>query len=252
MKILVLAGTAEATALARILVARPDTDVVASLARGTTTTDLPCPVRIGGFGAVEGLVEALHAGGIDALVDATHPFATTMSEHAVAAAAAADVPLVRLLRPAWRPLPRDDWRDAADLDDAARCVRTLGARRVLLTIGRMHLARFSALDDVHLVVRSIDPPSPARHDVTVVLGRGPFSVDDERHLLDDHHIDTLVTRNSGGSRAKLDAARDAGVRVVMIGRPRPPEAHMVESVDAAVAWLSSRQADRATNGQSAQ
>jgi precorrin-6A/cobalt-precorrin-6A reductase len=242
--VLLLAGTAEAAALARLLVAG-GVGVTASLAgRTRAPAPLPCPVRTGGFGGAAGLAAALRAGGFGLLVDATHPFAAVMPHHAATAAAEAGVPRLRLLRPPWRPGPGDRWDEVDDLDAAADRLAEVGARRVLLTTGRGTLAPFAGLPaaGISVVVRSIEPPDlpPALAGVTVVRDRGPYDLAAESALLREHRADALVTRNSGGTEtaAKLAAARDAGVRVVMVRRPRQPAGPSVGTPEEAAAWVS--------------
>ena len=233
MTVLVLAGTVEARTLIEALVGR-GVDVMASLAGRTAAPHpLPCPVRVGGFGGAGGLAHELRARTIHALVDATHPFADEMPEHARAAADEVGIPHLRLVRPPWHPNDGDHWTIVAD---AAEAARALTGRRALLTLGRQELDPFVNIDGVDLVVRSVDPPPPGPWSA-VILGHGPFSYDDELGLLRQQRIDALVTRNSGGPRAKLDAARDAGVAVVMIRRPAPVEAPTVNDVGAAVEWV---------------
>ncbi len=241
MRVLLLAGTTEAAALAALLADRPDIEVMASLAgRTTTPAPLPCPVRTGGFGGADGLARELHTGGYDALVDATHPFATVMPHNAAAAATATGIPRLRLARPPWCPGAGDDWHEVADLEAAAALLPGLGARRVLLTTGRLELASFAAVPGVHFVVRSIEPADPMPlTDATVLLARGPFSVDDEVAVLRDHRIDTIVTKNSGAAAtaAKLAAARTLALRVVMVRRPPQPPGPRADTSDAALRWL---------------
>ena len=239
--VLVLAGTAEAAEIAtRLHVA--GVPVVASLAGRTSAPGaLPCPVRTGGFGGVDGLVAELRRGGYRAVVDATHPFAATMPHHAAAAAATAGVPRVRVLRPPWVPRPGDRWDEVDDLAAAARRLDEVGAERVLLTVGRYDLAVFTPGGGRHHVVRSIEAPDPGvLPGATVITARPPFDLPGEVALLRRHRIDTLVTKNSGGAAtaAKLDAARDEGVRVVVVRRPPPPPGPVVATVDAALSALA--------------
>ena len=245
MKVLLLAGTTEATDLARLLAASPDVDVTVSFAgRTSVAAKLDCRVRVGGFGGVDGLVAEIRGEGYDVVVDATHPFAAQMPWHAAAAASAAGIPRVRLLRPPWLPGPGDAWHDVTDLAAAARELRKLDAHRVLLTTGRMELAPFVPLAGagVGFVVRSIEPPKPQPIDgATVILARPPFTVADEIALLHEHQIDTVVTKNSGGTAtaAKLTAARRVGLPVVMVARPPVPPGPCVATSEGAVAWLHS-------------
>lgn len=241
MNVLVLGGTAEARRLACLLDRAPATRVVLSLAGHTSgPVPVPCPVRTGGFGGADGLAAHLRAAAVDALVDATHPFAATMAANAARAAALVGIPRLRLVRPAWSPGPGDRWIDAADLPDARRRLVEVGARRVLLTTGRLGLGPFASMPGVHFVVRCVEDPGPMPlADATVLRGRGPFDVGAEAAVLRDHDIDTLVTKNSGGPDAKLVAARAAGVGVVMVRRP-PAGAPgpRVATAAEACAWLA--------------
>lgn len=235
--VLILGGTAEARALAAALV-DGDVPVVSSLAGRVRDPALPAgEVRIGGFGGVDGLAAFVTERGVTAVVDATHPFASTITANAVAACAATGVPLVVLRRPGWAPQP--GWIWAVSLADAAARLPALG-ERVFLTTGRTSLPTFAGLD-LEFLVRCVDPPSgrlPRR--ITVLLSRGPFTVHGERALLREHRIDVLVTKDSGGplTSAKLAAARAEGVRTLVVRRPPPPVGvEMVATVDAAVDWL---------------
>src|SRR5262245_23403999 len=199
--VLVLAGTAEAAEVATRLHQR-DVRVTASFAGRTGgMRELPCAVRVGGFGGVDGLVAALRDGGFDRLVDATHPFAAVMPWHAATAAERAGVPRLRVLRPPWRAGEGDRWDEVADLAGAARRLEDVGARRVLLTVGRYELGAFGEVGEgMEVVVRSIEvPEDDVVPGATVVSARGPFTVEGEAALLAEHGIDTLVTKNSGAA-----------------------------------------------------
>jgi precorrin-6A/cobalt-precorrin-6A reductase len=238
--VLVLAGTAEATALARRLHAS-GRDVVSSLAGITSNpTDRPGRVRRGGFGGVDGLISYLVSHGIAAVVDATHPFAAVMPFHAQSACAAAGVPLCRLLREPWRPGDGDEWIDVDGLDAAAAAIERIGARRVLLATGRQSLAPFATCERQWFLARSIEAVADPPANMTTIQDRGPYTVEAERALIAAHEIDTLVTKNAGGeaTAAKLAAARDAGVRVVMVRRPsQPPGVYTVTTVGEAQRWV---------------
>jgi precorrin-6A/cobalt-precorrin-6A reductase len=270
VKVLLLAGTTEARALTDLLTTtRPDVDLTISYAGhtrrppfaigtdGPENTGAPDPggagepggdgearVRLGGFGGAEGLAAEVRQEGYDAIVDATHPFAAVMPWHAAAAADAVDIPRLRLLRPPWEPSPGDTWLEVADLAAAPDALRKVDAHRVLLTTGRLELAPFRPLSQagVEFVLRSIEPPDPQPLlGATVVLARPPFTVADEIALLHDHRIDTVVTKNSGGTStaAKLTAARRVGLPLVMVTRPPTPAGPLVETPAEAVAWLES-------------
>ncbi|WP_016906881.1 cobalt-precorrin-6A reductase [Streptomyces xiaopingdaonensis] len=241
--VLLLGGTTEARALAGLLAEEPGLRVTSSLAGRVAAPRLPPgEVRTGGFGGVAGMTDWLRRHRVDALIDATHPFAETISSHAALAAAGAHVPLLALRRPGWAPGEGDDWHPVGSLDEAAAVLPELG-RRVFLTTGRMGLAAFAALDRLWFLLRSVDPPeSPAPRRLRTVLERGPFALEDERRLLAEHRIDVLVTKDSGGAATapKLAAAREARIPVVVVRRPRAPEGvHAVADGAAALDWLRS-------------
>ena len=198
-------------------------------------------VRVGGFGGVEGMVRWLRDERIDAVVDATHPFAATITAHAALACRRLDLPSVVLARPAW---PHGGAIVVSSDVQAAEVVGQNYYSRVFLTTGRSGTAAFATVDAWFLIraVTAPDPGSlPLRHEL--VLSRGPYRYDDELRLLRDHRIDALVTKNSGGdmTRAKLDAADALGVAVVMVDRPTLPDGVCtVSTVEAAVDWVSSR------------
>ncbi|MBL8701392.1 MAG: cobalt-precorrin-6A reductase [Alphaproteobacteria bacterium] len=244
-RILILGGTTEARELAARLVERHGRalDVVTAQAGRTRA---PRAVRgilhRGGFGGAAGLASFLRRERIDALVDATHPFATRMKAQAIAAARAAGTPFVTLRRGAWPRVSGDRWIEVEDGVAAASAAAALG-RRIFLTLGHRDLEAFAAIRDRHFLVRTIEPP--LRFDFAsaeLLLARGPFALDAERALMRAHRIDVLVTKASGGDAtyAKIAAARELGLPVVVIRRGAPPEAPSVGDVDAAVAWVRRR------------
>lgn len=238
--VLVLAGTTEAAALVERLVAHDGLEVVASLAgRVREPRRLPCPTRVGGFGGADGLAAWLREAGTDLLVDATHPFARHMPSNAVEAAARAGVAHVRLRRAPWTPQAGDDWQEVDDLHEAARWLRAGGRRRAFLATGSGGLDAFADLDGVGLVVRAVDVPPGLPAGATVVRARGPFDLAAERALLVEHAVDVVVARNSGGDAtvAKLVAARELGLPVVLVRPPPPPAGAVVATVDDAEAWV---------------
>jgi len=239
MRVLLLGGTSEARALAKEL--HPGVDVISSLAGRVPDPALPVgQVRIGGFGGVAGMRRWLADGAVDAVVDATHPYAATITAHAAAVCNELMLPHVVLARPAW---PRGDATVVGSDREAAKTVAARRYSRVFLTTGRSGTAAFRDVDAWFLIraVTAPDPKTlPQRHEL--VLSRGPYHYDDELGLLREHRIDALVTKNSGGAmtRPKLDAAAALGVPVVMVDRPPlPPGVTTVATVDEAAAWVRS-------------
>ncbi|RZS43406.1 precorrin-6A/cobalt-precorrin-6A reductase [Herbihabitans rhizosphaerae] len=236
--VLVLGGTAEARSLAAALVDR-GVRVVSSLAGRVRAPRLPVgEVRVGGFGGVDGLRAWLAREGVDAVVDATHPFAERISWSAAEACAAEGVPLLVLRRPGWTARDGDDWHWVSTVDSAAAVLPGYGSR-VFLTTGRQGLSAFASLD-LWFLVRTVDepkPPVPQR--MRLLLDRGPYTVEGELGLMREHGIDVLVSKDSGGrlTVAKLDAARELGLPVVMVRRPAVPDVGRVGSVDGVLAWL---------------
>jgi precorrin-6A/cobalt-precorrin-6A reductase len=238
--ILVLGGTAEARELAGALDAR-GVDVISSLAGRVSKPRLPAGrVRIGGFGGPGKLAEWLCENSAGAVIDATHPFAERISASATQACPAAGVPLLRLERPRWRPGPGDRWHRVADLNEAAARTPSLG-RRALLTTGRQGLAAFANVPGTWFLVRCVEPPDqplPQYHEL--LLSRGPYTLADERELLGRHRIDLVVTKDSGGhlTEAKLLAARERGLPVIVVERPARPEVETVSAVADALDWAA--------------
>ena len=242
MKVLLLGGTGEARALAAAL--HPEVEVISSLAGRVPDPALPVgPVRIGGFGGVDGMRQWVIDERVDAVVDATHPFAATITAHAAQVCADLGVPHLVLARPAWAP---GTAIAVASDREAAETVARNGYSRVFLTTGRSGTRVFEDVDAWFLIraVTAPDPDTlPARHEL--LLSRGPYDYEGELALLREHRIDALVTKNSGGAMTepKLRAAETAGVPVVMVDRPPlPPGVRAVATVDDAVDWVRAKTA----------
>lgn len=238
--ILILGGVTEAYALAGELAERPGMRVISSLAGRTGNPRLPVgEVRVGGFGGPQGLAAYLRDNRIDAVVDCTHPFAARMGWNAAEGCAAAGVPLLRLERPAWARQDGDWWDEVDDWSEAAVLVGAQ-SKRVLMAVGRQELEPFADLGHVWFLIRSVQTPDPMPpfSSAEILPARGPFTYESERALLAARDIDTIVCKNSGGpTDAKLAAARDLGVRVVMRGRPRRPDTPRAANVAEALDWL---------------
>jgi precorrin-6A/cobalt-precorrin-6A reductase len=246
MRLLILGGTTEASLLAQHVATRTDLTPLLSLAGRTRhPATPPIPFRMGGFGGVDGLIRFLVENAIDLVVDATHPFAAQMTRHAAMACSALNLPLAIFTRPEWIPEEGDRWTRVGDMQAA---VAALGPdpRRVFLTIGGLQLAAFAAAPWHHYVIRAIEPPQAAaglpHHDV--ILARGPYRLADEVSLMRDASIDSLVTKNSGGTPtgAKLHAARMLGIEVVMIDRPPIATGRRFDTLEAVTGWIDDHRA----------
>jgi precorrin-6A/cobalt-precorrin-6A reductase len=242
MRLLILGGTTEAVRLAHAVAVRRDITATFSLAGRTVAPGpVPLPIRIGGFGGVDGLMAYLQREATEAVVDATHPFAAQMSANAVAACETCGVPLVALSRPPWQPGSHDRWTTVPDLDAAVEHLAALSSRPVFLTTGRLGLLAFRAAPQHDYLIRTIDPPSaetlPPR--ATVMLGRGPFPVADEMAAMEQHGSALLVSKNSGGAEgaSKLEAARRLGVPVVMVAPPAMADRLVLHDVAGVLAWI---------------
>jgi precorrin-6A/cobalt-precorrin-6A reductase len=241
LRVLILGGTIEASTLARKIAGDTRLAPVLSLA-GRTTKPRPQPIatRSGGFGGIEGLARFLRNDKIEAVVDATHPYADQMSTHAVAACRETGVPLASLVRAEWQRRADDRWQVVADAFAAATA---LGAepRRVFLSLGRQDLHALATAPQHHYLARLIELPEQTvlPPDLRLLQARGPFDRADEERLLRDERIEIVVSKNAGGSAtyAKIEAARALGLPVVMIARPHKPAGVTMADVDACVAWL---------------
>jgi len=247
MRILILGGTTEARRLAERLAKRADLIVTLSLAgRTAAPADQPVPVRIGGFGGAKGLADYLANQKIDILIEATHPYAAVISMNAANAARLTGVPLLALRRPAWVPAAGDRW---IEVGNAVGAMQALGnaSRRVFVALGRKEIQPFADAPQHYYLVRSVDPVVPplAVPHAVYITGRGPFAEAGERTMLEQHRIDVVVAKNSGGTATfgKIAAARTLGLPVIMLRRPILPDVEAVETVDDAVAWLDHMRAD---------
>lgn len=240
LRVLVLGGTLDASRLAQAL-AKAGVDGIFSYA-GRTSAPIaqPLPTRVGGFGGVVGLQAFLQTERITHVVDATHPFAAQMSSNAVQACASAGVPLLALERPAWQAQSGDVWQHVPDIAAAVQALPTEPAR-VFLAIGRQHLAPFLACTQHWYLLRLVDPvlDLPAERG-QVVLDRGPFTVEGDRTLLQAYGITHIVSKNSGGAgaQAKLTAARERSLPVILIDRPFIAARPTVGDVDQVLQWIA--------------
>jgi precorrin-6A/cobalt-precorrin-6A reductase len=243
-RLLILGGTGDAVKLATLAMSLPGLEVISTLAGRTRAPKAVAgKLRVGGFGGEAGLVAYLQTEQIDLLIDATHPFAARISWNGAGAAMKLEIPRLMLIRPAWVRLPADNWIEVESIEAALAAIPA-SVERIFLTIGRQQLAPFSILTDCWCLIRSIDPPDASilLPPGQLLLDRGPFSLEQERQLLIDYRIEAIVSKNSGGDAtyAKIVAARELGLPVVMVQRPSVPEGESVVDVVGAIEWLQDR------------
>ncbi|WP_298257156.1 cobalt-precorrin-6A reductase [Bradyrhizobium sp.] len=241
MRVLILGGTSEANRLAAEVAAAGLDAIYSYAGRTQVPVNQPLPTRIGGFGGADGLADLIRLEEFTHVVDATHPFATEISRNALTACAATATPLVALERKPWIKTADDRW---IDVDDIAAAVAALPKARtnIFLAIGRQHVAPFAAMPQHAYTLRFIDAaggPLPLP-DADLLVSRGPFTLGGELELMRSRHIEWIVARNSGGegARAKIDAARELRLSVIMIKRPQLPDRLRVESVADVLQWLT--------------
>jgi precorrin-6A/cobalt-precorrin-6A reductase len=251
-RILLLGGTSEATSVAQRLAGENGISAILSLAgRTANPVASPLPVRIGGFGGVDGLTEYLARESIDLVVDATHPFAARISNNAIAASSAAHVPLLAIERPPWTPAVGDDWNEY-DSIDAAIAALPAAPQDVFSGLGRQAIAALRAAPQHRYVIRVVDasePPASLPH-ATIVAARGPFRTEDDLELFRKHRISHVLAKNAGGSGAysKIEAARMLGIKVHMIRRPAIASRLTVASIEDALAWIKAHHQRRSERG----
>lgn len=239
-RVLLLAGTAEARELATQLSKTPGIEAIASLAGATQRPEtIALETRIGGFGGPDAMADWISEHRIDAVLDATHPFANQISQNAALAARKREISCLHVVRPAWAVETGDRWKMVPDMDSAAQALHP--DQRVFLATGRTSLRAFKAREDCWFLARVIsgqDADFPFKNG-EFTEGRPPFSVKDEEAVLQNARIDVLVTKNAGGenSRSKLIAARNLQIPVIMIERPKLSEGQTVETIAQAMTWL---------------
>lgn len=244
--ILILGGTSDGAALACHLSERfaERARIIVSYSGVTGhQPDLPCEIRVGGFGGTEGLIEYIKNEAIDFLIDATHPFAKKISGNVSEAVRTLGLPAVIFHRPPWDETPQDTWHHVSDMDAAARKVAQL-AKPTFLSIGVKELNAFQGLGEIPLLVRLLKKPEQSLKldRYQIVCARPPFTLEDEKQLMGDHNIRLLVTKNSGGDKtaSKIEAARALGVEVIMVDRPASEPLEHIRTIPDIVEWLRIR------------
>lgn len=252
LKVLLLGGSSEAALLAERLAGMQGMAATLSLAGRTAgPRHSPLPVRTGGFGGIYGLAAYLTREDIDIVVDATHPFAATISNNAVMACARAHVPLLAVERPPWIRVAGDDWEEHGSVAEAIDALPR-EPLKIFSGLGRQSIGALFAAPQHHYLIRVIDPlPSPpGLPHATIITDRGPFRTDDDVMLFKAHGIERILTKNSGGTAAyaKIEAARRLGLKVHIIRRPLIAERQTVPTVGDALEWITAHQSSRTDRG----
>lgn len=231
IRVLILGGTGEARELAKSLSDDPRYFPVTSLAGLTREPEvIEGETRSGGFGGVEGLAQFIKAQDIGVVIDAAHPFAAQISANAVEACGLSGVSCLRMERPRWEAQGGDEWTMVDDIGAAAFAIPP--ETRAFVTVGRQEIGAFFSRNDIIIMARMIERPELAipRH-VEIMLARPPFTVAQETTLMRARNISLLVTKNSGGAAtyAKVAAARELELPVIMVERPAKPGVPTVET-----------------------
>ena len=236
MKILLFGGTGEGRELAEWMLSQGlDATVCVATEYGETLLPDGAQVHVGRLDA--GAMESLMAGGYTLVIDATHPYAVEVTKNIRAAAQAAGLPCLRLLRQSDR---EDGCQKAADMAAAADLLEGLPGK-VLLTTGSKELDAFArpglrerccprVLPMADSLERCLALGFPPKN---IICMQGPFTKEMNLATLRQFHVRTLVTKDTGGYggfRAKADAAREAGCDLVVVERPQTEEGLTLEEV----------------------
>ena len=185
-----------------------------------------------GLAQYGGLTSYIQEHKVTAILDASHPFARKISDTAVDAAKRCAIPCIRFLRPEWVQQPGDQWILCRDWNEVLE--NLYGYRRPFFTVGQLTPEIVAALESGQqaLVRSAVDHKTPLSGNCRWIKAIGPFSLEDEIRIMQDHRIDVLVSKNAGGNAtiAKLDAARGLRIPVLMLERPslKPVEVEFTE------------------------
>ena len=223
MKVLILGGIGESKAIARQLIDQGH-EVIYSIVGLVRQPDIDCEVHLGGFSnpqqtGAEGLGSYCKKRAIDLLVDATHPYAQTISANAVAAAELAGIECWRYLRPGWQASCGENWHEFKSWDELIP--RLVGFAHPLFTTGASIVAQLGQRPPgQEWIIRSATEILDL-DGLVAIKAIGPFTYEDELALMRQYNVDVLISKNSGGHRLadKLRAADDLNIPVFMQQRP---------------------------------
>ena len=199
----------------------PHLNLIYSVAGLVRKPQVPATVISGGFSQFGGMSAYCRANSIDAIVDATHPYATQIGASARATAATLQLGYWRFLRPAWQATDNDHWQHFSQRQDLLQAMAHYD--RVLLTLGQVTAAELQQLNQVSQVWlrTAVEPNFDLPANVHWIKAIGPFDLAHEQALLADKHIQAMASKNSGGdsTSAKLLAASQVNIPVYMLDRP---------------------------------
>ncbi len=226
MTILVLGGTSDGRRIADALhvAGLPVLYSVAGLVRPPKVL---CEYISGGFTQYGGLANYLRTHCIKAILDATHPYATRISESAKIACDDNKIPCFRFLRKPWQETPSiaaniKPWAYVYDWQETLEALTHY--KRPLLTTGQLPpevMATLGSMDLSPVLRTAVKPNGAIPDNITWIKAIGPFDVEHERALFISNNIDVLVSKNSGGeaTMAKLGVAEELKTPVIMFERP---------------------------------
>jgi len=228
MKILILGGTADGRHLAAAL-HKSGCTVVYSIAGIVRQPVLECEIISGGFTQFGGLTTYLKKEGIVAVLDVTHPYAKVMSFTAHESTQLCGIPYWRFHRPSWRAGAGDIWQHYEDWPELLKALQA--KKKVFLTAGQLPALAVQAFESLgkqgqkQILRTAVKPKGELPASMNWHKAIGPFSLEHERAIMVNHKVDVLVTKNSGGTsmQAKLFAARELNIPVLMFTRPELPE-----------------------------
>ena len=246
--VLLLGGTTEAYEVAERVVAGGGWRVVTSLAGRTAAPRKPAgELRIGGFGGPDGLAAYLRSHRIDALVDATHPFAAVMPFNAAAAAAATGAPRLRSVRPAWEPTAGDRWTGVADLRPPPRrwCAPAPTGCCSPPAAPNWRPSPFprwpTSSSSFAPWTRSADWPCAKPRSWSSPAARSASRTSWRCSTSTASSCWSPRTAAAATAQAKLEAARRRAIPVVMVARPPTRRGSMMHTVEAVLQWLDRRE-----------
>jgi precorrin-6A/cobalt-precorrin-6A reductase len=254
MRLLILGGTADGRKVVEQL-RRPDSiegeqvdsklELIYSVAGLVRVPSVGCEVVSGGFSQFGGLRKYIEEHNVTAILDCTHPYAATMSCTAVEAAEQCAIPCWRFHRPAWQPLEGDEWRFFESWE--ALLPALVNASSVFITAGQISQAIIDRWQQLlegkpqkQLLRTAVKPSVQLPDSMQWIKAIGPFNENDETALMQQHNIDLLVSKNSGGDAtvAKLTAARKRNIPVLMLERPPIPDSDQCfDDLDACIRYV---------------